>query len=502
MILRRPAPAALLVLLAAALLLRLFHLGDWPLWLDESWSRWMAEQPWPSLRDSAARYDTHPPVYYSLLKIWLGIAPPTPFAMRLLSALAGVALVPLAWLCAREIGALRRGPWPALIAAALVTASPALIAASRQARPYSFFALAFAVALWAALRLARGDGGRHRSRLAPWLVYLIALEGVLWLHSLGILFAASLGGGLFLALAQARRLRREITPFFAIHLVALLAWLPALLVLLEHRRNWSVSWLRFSWDQVAPGLASGLATKGWWALPLFGLAAIGLWAMLRARPRRPAMLLLAATALGPAALSILLSVFSSPVFLPRTLVPSALPLLLLVAAGAVALPSRAARLAFALVAIALLTAGSWQLLSRAPEEKWDKLSLWLDRHVAADEEVWLLPNELALPLGYARSTHVWHVRGVPAPFPAPHHAGPRYTGTAAVPGLAAGDAARMVAEARGRGLRGIWVVSRLPGLFDPGRELPAALGSARRLPAERAFAPLLVEHYRLKPERP
>ena len=101
---RRNLALLLLAALAAAAALRLYALQSWPLWLDESWSRWMAEQDWAGLRRSAAAYDTHPPVYYSALKLWLGLAPATPLGMRMLSVLAGLAMLPLAWLCAREIG--------------------------------------------------------------------------------------------------------------------------------------------------------------------------------------------------------------------------------------------------------------------------------------------------------------------------------------------------------------------------------------------------------------
>jgi hypothetical protein len=59
------------------------------------------------------------------------------------------------------------------------------------------------------------------------------------------------------------------------------------------------------------------------------------------------------------------------------------------------------------------------------------------------------------------------------------------------------DAERLVADARRRGLEGIWVVTRFPRLFDPQRTLPAAFGEERRDVRDVRFAPLIVEHYRL-----
>ena len=193
------------------------------------------------------------------------------------------------------------------------------------------FACAFAVALWAALRLLRSSGRRI------WLVYGLALEATLWLHSLGALFAAALVGSLLTGFALNRMLRAQLWPLLAVHVLVGAAWLPAFLTLIEQRRVWTHTWLRFTPAAVPDGLAQGLAAPGAGATLIFILAALGAGALLRDPGRRPAGILLLTTALGPALATILLSAVSSPVFLPRTLVPSVLPLLLLTAAGAASL---------------------------------------------------------------------------------------------------------------------------------------------------------------------
>jgi mannosyltransferase len=498
---RRLLVAALAASALAALLLRGWHIADWPLWLDESWSRWMAGQSWAGLHDSALRYDTHPPFYYVLLKLWAALAPETPAGLRSLSVLAGAAMLPVAWACAGEIGGLRRSPWARAAAVALVAVSPPLVAAAAQARPYALFAFAFALALWAALALAGGKQASRRARLMIWALYLLGIGCTLWLHSLGALFAAALAGGLLLALAAGGTLRRDIVPYAAVHAVAALAWLPALLILLEQRRNWSAStWLHFSFADVPRGLASGLGAPGAAAaLLILALALLGAWALARGRAGRPALILLLAAAGLPAVLAVLVSAIASPVFLPRTLVPSVLPLLLLAAAGLAAIDRRPVALAAASVSILLLAAASAALATAQPEEKWGRLGPWLGQRVGASEEVWLLPNEIVLPLRYGGGTLPFPVRGVPADFPAPAHPGPRPSGTRAVPGMTEADAARLVADARRRGATGIWVVSRFPALFDPGDALAAAFAPAGRDLREVRFAPLIVDHYRLAP---
>lgn len=493
----------LAAILAAAAALRLAGIGAQPLWLDESWSRWVSGHDWRGLRDAVAAYETHPPFYYSLLKLWRSLVGSSAFDLRLLSVLAGMAMIPAAWLCARQIGRLRAAFWASGLAMALAAFSPALVAASRQARPYALFALAFAVALGAALFIVRSVPRSGRQRFWAWTAYAGGLEAVLWLHSLGALFAATLAAALFLGLAIEHRLRRELPAFLAAHLAAALAYLPAFLLILEQRRAWTSTWLRFSWRDVSGGLAEGLAFPGAGALLIFLFAGLGAAAMLRSREDRPAALVLAATALLPAAATILVSAFSSPIFLARTLVPSALPLLLLAAAGIAAIENGRFRAAAGAALLILIGAASVALAARPPEEKWDRLSAWLDRHIGAREEVWLLPNELAMPLAYASARPVrYRILGVPADFPAPRHRGPRYSGTLAVPGVTEADAKEFADGARRRNVAGIWLVSRFPALFDPAGALPRALGPSHLAARDLEFQPLIVEYYKLDRPRP
>ena len=489
---------AVAAVLAAALLLRAFRLGDWPLWLDESWSRWISGQDWEGLSDSATQLDTHPPFYYALLKLWRELAPSTNWGLRLPSLAAGLATVCATYWCACAIPRLKRTPWAAAFALALAALSPALIVASRQARPYALFALAFAAALWAALSLLRADD-KDRPRYALWLAYLVALECTLWLHSLGPIFGAALAGGLFAAFAAEGSLRRHFRPFAAVHALAALAYLPCMAIILEQRRNWTTSWLRFSPFDVPDGLATGLAAPGFGALLIVALAALGARAMLRDAAERPAGVVLVAAAVGPAVAMLIVSIVSSPIFLPRTLVPSVAPLLLLAAAGLFAVRSEKLRPKLALACLALFAFVSSVSVVRPPEEQWDRLPAWLGSRMEPGEEIWLLPNELVLPLGYAGGAEGRAVLGVPAPFPAPTFSGPRPSGTRAVPGLTGEASAALVAAARKRGVRGVWLVSRMPLLFDPGSTLKRALGPQSLKSQETAFDPIIVEHFILRP---
>jgi hypothetical protein len=176
--------------------------------------------------------------------------------------------------------------------------------------------------------------------------------------------------------------------------------------------------------------------------------------------------------------------------------------LLLTAAGLASLDRKELAAIASAALIAWLALMSFLQASAQPEEKWQAFAAWLAPRVAPGEEVWLLPNEIALPFRYGVGPVAYRVRGIPADFPAPHHAGPRPSGTIAVPAMTRADSDRLVADAKSRGLAGIWVVTRFPWLFDPGSSLPAAFGPERRDPRETRFAPLIVDHYRLRAARP
>src|SRR3546814_4255423 len=69
------------------------------LWLDEAYSVWFSQQSWHVLWRETPYYETHPPLYYSLLKLWRGLGSDEA-VLRLLSVLANVATIGLVALTA------------------------------------------------------------------------------------------------------------------------------------------------------------------------------------------------------------------------------------------------------------------------------------------------------------------------------------------------------------------------------------------------------------------
>ncbi len=108
--------------------------------------------------------ESAPPLYYALAWLWTQLTGTGEVGLRSLSALAGVATVPVAYLLGAELRGRRAG----LTAAALVAVNPMLLWYSQEARGYALLVLLTALA---ALYFFRALRGTSRRDLALWGVF-------------------------------------------------------------------------------------------------------------------------------------------------------------------------------------------------------------------------------------------------------------------------------------------------------------------------------------------
>jgi mannosyltransferase len=181
-----------LVLLAAAL--RLWRIGHQSYWLDEAFTVGLVNEDFVGMLKGVRETESTPHLYYSLAWLWAQVAGDGEAALRSLSALFGVATVPVAYLAARELFR----PAVALTAAALVAVNPWLVWYSQEARAYALLVLLATAALLFFLR-AREDG----RALVLWALF----------SALAVLthyFAAFMVGPLALWLLWTRRDRASV----------------------------------------------------------------------------------------------------------------------------------------------------------------------------------------------------------------------------------------------------------------------------------------------------
>ncbi len=111
--------------------------------------------------DAVGFSESTPPIYYALAWGWTQLTGTGEFGLRSLSALAGVATVPVVYLVGLELRGRRAG----LMAAALVAVNPMLLWYSQEARAYSLLVLLCAVSLLYCVRALRGG---HRHDIVAW----------------------------------------------------------------------------------------------------------------------------------------------------------------------------------------------------------------------------------------------------------------------------------------------------------------------------------------------
>lgn len=481
----RLTSARLIALLTvAALGIRIIGLDLRPLWLDEAYSAWFAARGWRELWTSVPTYETHPPFYYSLLKLWSEIAGDSAVALRSFSVLLGLLTIPVV----AAIVAEQERPSPssrpmlrAAIAMFLCAFSPTLVFIDQEARPYALMTLAFAIAIFGIIRLLGEFRAGGAGTIGSWAILAIGAEVTLWSHALGALYALALA----LALAPAwlarpvdrARLKRGT----AAAAIVLLAYIPCLLMILGRASGWERA--GFDWRGGMPLRLLQIYSVPLTPLTLSGAIAVATMTFLgwqailtgvrtpRNSPDRALILLW----LVPPALVIVISLTWMPIFVPRTLSASLVPAWLAMAGALARSELRIARIATGGALVAMLVPISVQVARQPPLERWNDVSAYLSAHVAKGDQVWLYPNDSALPLSAASPNAIYAVRAIPADYPATDFNGPSRSGSPAVPSLTREQAKRLANSPEVRRIPTIWLVTRQSAIFDPDGDLPRSL---------------------------
>ncbi len=150
--------------------LRVLLLDNKGMWLDETFSVWLANHSVPDMLEWIVKIDQHPPLYYLLLHYWIPLNGDAPYDVRLLSALFGAGTIPVIYL----IGKRMSGAVMGLAAAVLLALSPFNIRFAQETRMYTLLTFNAAVAIYALARLltdprsARPIGSQFREYLHTW----------------------------------------------------------------------------------------------------------------------------------------------------------------------------------------------------------------------------------------------------------------------------------------------------------------------------------------------
>jgi hypothetical protein len=358
-------PLAALTLLAAAL--RFATLDLQSLWYDEAYTpvHMLHASLFATLR-AVVHSENTPPLWYVLVWGVARVLGTGEVALRLLSALAGVLTVPLAWCIGRELAGRRA----ALAAAALVAVNPLFVWYSQEARAYGLYVLAAALAMVCFLRALRAPTRANMLAfalagtlallshyfavflLAPMCVWLLAAHGR---RAPGDGGSRGAGGERSRAPSPARAALAAVAVLVAVGV----ALLPLIAAQGGHGTQWIGRWALSSRLQAIPqyyltgymGAPLGHAVELLVALPILLGAGYGLWRVLDAREERGALIALVLSACAVLT-PIVLAVLGADYLAPRNLVAAMIPLTALLAVLVTARRTGRAGLALA-AAIAL-----------------------------------------------------------------------------------------------------------------------------------------------------
>ncbi len=341
---------ALGALIVVAAGIRIITIDNQSFWMDEALTAYEAHLPFGAMLNTVAHVETTPPLYFFLIWAWAHVLGTGEIALRSLSTLAGIALVPIAFLCARELTSRRAG----LVAAALVTVNPFLIWYSQEARAYMLLAaLSGASFLW----FIRARREPSRRNLAWWGVFSCAAVMTHFFagfavapEAVWLLWVARTRVAV-LAVAVVAAVQAAMLPFALIdtgHGVGWIAAIPPLNRISETALEWMVSIL-YRTTTIKTGLVAGAAVILVIALALgFGGDRLT-WRAAKVGAVIGGVVILIPLALGA---------LGQDYFLSRNLIPAFIPLVTVVAAACVAPRARVlgGALAIGLIAVFALSA--------------------------------------------------------------------------------------------------------------------------------------------------
>ena len=215
----------LIALCATSVAACFFDLGSRSLWNDEFRSALIAVHHGTGLWSAVTADGGSMAVYYLLLHVFVALFGSGQFALRVPSALAGVALTPVMFFLGRRMFGTRT----AVIGTAIVVASPALVVWAQQVRGYCLGTLLVA---WSALALLRAIERPTRRR---WFVYgLLCVLSIYTVVYAGLFLVAQC-----LPLVFGRKARARMRPVLAVGCVVAVAYM-ALIALLVRSGSGSV----------------------------------------------------------------------------------------------------------------------------------------------------------------------------------------------------------------------------------------------------------------------
>jgi len=539
-----PWLVVLITLIGAGL--RVLLLAQKGMWLDETFSVWLANHSVADMLHWIARIDQHPPLYYLLLHYWIALEGDTPYYVRLLSALLGAGTIPIVYL----IGKRMSGAVVGLTAAILLAFSPFNIYFAQETRMYTCLTFTAAAAIYALVRLltdsrstrpigsqfrdylrawrtlgpvepgigesfsykdeARSQTGwrawifRHRwlpiqaieTDLA-WVAFIVFSAATLLSHNTAMLFPLAtnlfvLGLMLFQRVNKSGAQPAFQAPSFwnwvKAQIGIFLLWSPWLVVFVKQvRAVYQEFWLpKPGWDTVVQVLESflngSMPGQGSQGMMMWIVYALVLCLGLAHFRKRISQFTFLATLFAVPFLGELIVSIQRPIFLDRTLIWTTIPLLLVLAAGIAQLRFRFLVIAVVGIFVTTYLFSASDYFRFVQKEDWSTAAGYVANFAQKDDLVLFNSSFVQIPFDYYFKT--WEDL---YSIQVEKHGLPVdvFDGDIVEPKMAADDIPGLLSLIRGR--ERVWLVYSHNWYTDPTGLVPQTLASKMTLIRERGF---------------
>jgi hypothetical protein len=479
----------LFLLLIISFALKIIFVDKLSFWLDEAYTVWFTKKSWYELWFWVPSFESHPPFYYSLMKIWgLFFGGLDGISYRYASIIISGGVVFTAYKTLNlliEYFDLERNK-TLLVSFFIFLFNPILFWYSIEARPYILFVLCYGITFYGTIKILLSDNHEEKT---PWIIFTIGATLTNWCHNLGPFYSAILFLVLFFnAFSHDKYSKRYILLFSLSTVIVTVLSIPLLILIFNQLKLWSSStWINepsfisFRWalqsllgfnyldfcaESIIGKYLANIINKIFIILipiPLFLYSVFVLF-------RKKNFILVSTFILTIFAVPVAtfyISIIGPNIFLNRTLLPIIFPYSILLGTSFSFIKNKYLSNTIILVLVCTLSVGLYDMLKNGYKEPWQEITDTLINNYDNDGVILLLPNSLRIPIEIydVNDSLSTIMRSLPAEYPAIGTSTFYPAGTPSVPGLTEEDLDIIRNLIKGK--QTVSLLVRLTRLFDP-----------------------------------
>jgi 4-amino-4-deoxy-L-arabinose transferase-like glycosyltransferase len=409
--------------------LRFYRIGAQPLWLDEAYSFQFTQLPLSQLWGAEALREPNPPLYYTLLKLWVFFFGESETALRSLSAVIGTLTIPLLYVLGRTLGKQQLG----IIAALLLAISPINIQYGQEARAYALLTMCVTLIILGLAGILNEpeetqmpiaqtfiqllnpkDRGNSRNKAKittclAWLAYIVGSSIAFYAHSTAIFLLGISSACVSMHCVTTLRFNKIFFwNWIAANTLILVAWAWWLTFMLQQTHL--NSWIPFTTIKDALMVLNNVLIE-----PLrepqrilkyckyflfICLASLGLW---RLRNSLEKLILINTFLVGFPLLVFIISLYR-PLFIPSVFLWTTIPFYMLLASGISAFRSKFI-IIFAVVVLLTLQLRGIANYYHVQKEPWNEVASYVMARVRLGDRILFYENFISIPFNYYFQDH-------------------------------------------------------------------------------------------------